>query len=178
MYNEYKQLMTPDTFLTDNSKVELVLGYETSQSRHETVALLIHVQGLMLLAQFKIIVLRIGELTQVDPAKVHRIQYQEYINGILDDIAKGKNAKDLAYFQSYGTMIDMVKYKLQILKFKPTIEVKNSTVATKMLAAYALKSHTRMAQEMMEWVGPSSNEYHNIVKFVPVSLATNKAIEN
>eukprot|EP00957_Ditylum_brightwellii_P094489 7194580-Ditylum_brightwellii.AAC.1 len=59
-------------------------------------------------------VLRIGELTQVNPVKVHRIQYHEYINGVLDDITKEENVKDLAYFQSYGTTIDMVAYKIQI----------------------------------------------------------------
>eukprot|EP00957_Ditylum_brightwellii_P197195 15023994-Ditylum_brightwellii.AAC.1 len=79
-------------------------------------------------------VLQIGEQMEVNPAKVHRIQYQKYTNGILDDIAERESTKDPTYFQSYGTIIDMTKYKIQIRKFKPTIEVNNTTAVTEMLA--------------------------------------------
>eukprot|EP00957_Ditylum_brightwellii_P109568 8356606-Ditylum_brightwellii.AAC.1 len=108
-------------------------------------------------------VLWIRELMQVNPAKVHRIQYQEYIINVLNDIAKEKNAKNPAYFQSYGTALDMAKYDIQVRKYKQTIKVNNLTVATETLSIYMLKSHARMTQEMMEWVAPLSNKYLNMV---------------
>eukprot|EP00957_Ditylum_brightwellii_P136124 10381297-Ditylum_brightwellii.AAC.1 len=103
-------------------------------------------------------------------------QYQR--NGPKDwGTNAGKSAKDLAYFQSYGTKIYMAKYEIQIQNYKPTIEVNNSTVETEMLAIYALKSHARMAQEMMGWITSLSNKCPYAVKFVPVSLAMDKQIK-
>eukprot|EP00957_Ditylum_brightwellii_P127561 9727679-Ditylum_brightwellii.AAC.1 len=121
-------------------------------------------------------VLRVGELMQINPAKVHKIQYQEYIDNILDNIAEEKNDMDLAYFNKYGTTMNVTKYKIQLRKYKIEMEMNNVKIATETLAIYALKSHTRMAQELMKWVAPLSNDYPNAVKFVPTLLATDKTI--
>eukprot|EP00957_Ditylum_brightwellii_P126726 9658871-Ditylum_brightwellii.AAC.1 len=83
----------------------------------------------------------------------------------------------------YKNMTNYSKLYKLVLKYtdsdsfaKPTIKVNNMTVVTEMLAVYVMKSHARMAQEIMERIALQSNKYLNVVKFVPASLVMDKTI--
>eukprot|EP00957_Ditylum_brightwellii_P211963 15366814-Ditylum_brightwellii.AAC.2 len=200
MFTEgYKRLQT-QTFPKNNNEIRELLKYETTSERYSNVLLIMHVQSIVSYTTFKHkifqwlknngvwfslsifrnikeTVLRIGELTMVNPEKIHRIPYQEYLNTVLNDIAEEKDRDDPAYFSTYGTTLNDAKYNVQLQKFHPKIDHNGQKIESVTMAVYAIESHARMAQELMFLATPLTDNSYNF-KFVPSYLTTDKTIKD
>eukprot|EP00957_Ditylum_brightwellii_P209938 15364382-Ditylum_brightwellii.AAC.1 len=108
-------------------------------------------------------VLCIGELMQDNSVKFHRLLYQKYINTVLNKVTEEKHKEDPEYFKQYGTIPKKSKYDIQLRWYQVKVELQNEKVETETLAIYALKSHTRMAHELMEMATLDTKAYPNVV---------------
>eukprot|EP00957_Ditylum_brightwellii_P095671 7289284-Ditylum_brightwellii.AAC.1 len=56
----------------------------------------------------------IGRLTNINPHRIDRTQYQDQINKLLDAIAKKKHEKDPTFYEMHQTMSEFAKYHVHL----------------------------------------------------------------
>eukprot|EP00957_Ditylum_brightwellii_P199889 15237911-Ditylum_brightwellii.AAC.2 len=105
--------------------------------------------NVMIFCNTKEMVTRIGHLTKINPVQIYRANCQEQLNKVLDIVAAEVEQEDGAYFQNYGTTMVQANYKVQIKPSKPLIIVGHNHFKTNALSINALRSHSKISQDLM-----------------------------
>eukprot|EP00957_Ditylum_brightwellii_P080311 6108294-Ditylum_brightwellii.AAC.1 len=199
IFSETKRHLKVETFSKTAKEVKDLLEYEMINGQYKTMTMILHVTGLILIAQFKNRVLnwlkfnniflnmtifcnmketvtRIYYLTKVNIVRIYCTHCQDQLNEVLDIMAAEVQTKNPACFTYYGAMVESAIFEVHIKPAEPNIIAGQDNVETEVLAVYLLQSHVRIAQDLMLWVAPYIA--HNDIQFIPANLPHDKSIQD
>eukprot|EP00957_Ditylum_brightwellii_P018494 1390523-Ditylum_brightwellii.AAC.1 len=96
----------------------------------------------------------IGHLTKINLVRIYQANCQEQLNEALDIAAVEVEEENNTYFTNYGTTMVKANFEVQIKPSKLSIVVRQNHIETNALSVYALRSHTRISQELLLCVAP------------------------
>eukprot|EP00957_Ditylum_brightwellii_P201360 15325282-Ditylum_brightwellii.AAC.1 len=68
----------------------------------------------MIFKSYKDNVVCIGHLTNINPQRIDRTEYQDQINKLLDAIADKKHEKDLTFYKMHQTTSKFTRYHVHL----------------------------------------------------------------
>eukprot|EP00957_Ditylum_brightwellii_P029301 2214814-Ditylum_brightwellii.AAC.1 len=96
----------------------------------------------------------IGHLTNINPKRIDRSQYQDQINELLDAIADEKRKKDPMFYKMHQTMNKFAKYHVHLCTGNTFVKIVQQRYETEAIGVFVRQPFSMLVSELMQEIAP------------------------